>query len=109
MCRISIPYYDYLKEYDGKYLTTIRWSPEDLDDVFSNEGIEFNDENVKIFKQYGAETLLESSVSFGWDVIDDILDNMISAGHFIKPCDGWVKMPDSNCFVAKKSERIYTV
>lgn len=69
------------KEEEKSIFATIRWSLEDLEEVFKKQSIPWTEENRQIFLQgRGGRTLEEQSVSTGWEILADMMENFEFVG-----------------------------
>ena len=65
-------YYDYSDQTNRNYFAVTRWARGDIEYALGERGIPITDRNIELVEDR-ASVLEEGSVSYGWDVLDDIV------------------------------------
>ena len=63
-----------------KYIALIKWAKDDLEHVFEENGVDYTEENVEALLSINRLSgLQDASISAGWEALDEIVVNAISA------------------------------
>lgn len=73
---------DDLKKYDTSMLISallrrddavgIAWMPQDFEEVLMKHHVKPTDERVSDFMRFARKALIDRSIEFGWEVLDDL-------------------------------------